>query len=275
MNFLKDLFDNAFENDKSLSSKDRKKGQLEPINDRSGSYPVEAIMTETQKAWRQRQQGAALMSNDMLVDTTFALDLYLAGVPDKDPSNDLYGSRTNISTRDRASGLDLPPNPTLESLRIRFLPNNVCQVLDQTPFTTGPAVEGEWKLNPDGTMLRFSMDVLGYNRKVQTKGSIENVFWTDEPSKQVKTSTSYSIPPGWIYADVPVSTGIRPGLIQFKEMGVLRIEQSMGLLGAGSRMVACGSFEGTQIFDDTIDSVQARVTVTTEESTDTNQMNEE
>lgn len=243
MNFFKDLLDGAFENDPTISKQDRVKGQLESINPKPQTRPV--AMTEVQQAWRERQMGSAVTTKQLLVGSSWSLDLFLAGVPNKDPSNDLYGSRTNISSRDRSSGLDIPTEPTL-SLTVEFLDNQQCRV-SESPFTTGKVL-GEWRLSEDGGMLRFSMDSLGYSRTIKTTGSIENVFWTDEPEKSVQTSTTYSIPPGFVYGDIAVGTGNRPGIIQAQDDGILRVEQKMGLLGAASKLVPCGKFAAAQKF---------------------------
>jgi hypothetical protein len=48
-------------------------------------------------------KGAPLMV-DALVGTDWELSMYLTGVPDRDPSNGLYGSKTKVSARDRPPG---------------------------------------------------------------------------------------------------------------------------------------------------------------------------
>ena len=107
------------------------------------------------------------------------------------------------------------------------------------------SVEGDWKLSEDGGEVRFRFQVSGYTRTIATKGSIQSVFWSNEPDKQIRTSTVYSIPEGWLYGEAVVSSN-RPGSVIMKE-GVLKIEQAVGLLGAGSRMAPCGRFEATMV----------------------------
>ena len=41
------------------------------------------------------------MAPELVTGTSWVLDLYLSGVPERDPSNDLYGSKVNISSRDQ------------------------------------------------------------------------------------------------------------------------------------------------------------------------------
>jgi hypothetical protein len=238
-NFFQDLFDGAFENDSNLSSTNKLKGMLEGPNSVDPSSV--APLTDVQRAWRERQTTStrsAPFTAEFLQNSVITLNLYLAGVPSKDPSNDLYGSRVNISSRNKELGLDLPQDPN-GGVEISFLPDGICRCT-QSPFTSGE-IDGEWKT--DGTQLRFSIDVLGYSRSIQTKGSIERVFWSDQPEVTRQTSSEYSIPPGWVYADIKIDYGNRPGTLDFKSDGVLRVEQKLGLLGAASKLIACGTFD--------------------------------
>eukprot|EP00980_Cylindrotheca_fusiformis_P007951 scaffold1697_cov120-Cylindrotheca_fusiformis.AAC.33 len=238
-NFFKDLVDAAFENDRSLS-KDKTKGQYdapgEEFEDNTGQY---AALTETQQKWREKQFRNDI-TPEMVAGTSWTLDLYLSGVPERDPSNDLYGSKVNISSRDRQTGLSLPSSPSA-TITVDFLENGICRS-SESGFTSGEK-DGEWKLSEDGKILRFSFDSLGYTRTVETKGSIQKVYWTDEEEKRIKTSSSYSIPPGWVYGDVELSVGRQPGTFELGNSGVLRIEQASGLFGISSTMSSCGKFE--------------------------------
>jgi len=245
-NFFQDLLKDAFENDDTLSS-NKGESQIEGPNDEP-AQPV-AMLTETQQKWRQanpRSAGAPLNS-DMLVNTKFELDLFLSGVPSKDPSNDLYGSKTNISNRDRQVGLDVPDEPTV-TVQIELLPDGVCEATESA-FTSGTE-KGQWKLADDGRTLRISIDVVGYSRTVQTKGSIQKVFWSDGEEVTRQTSSSYTIPPGFIFGDVPVVYGTRPGTVKMEGDGILRVEKASGLLGVSSKLVACGKFVGRSILED-------------------------
>jgi hypothetical protein len=64
------------------------------------------------------------------VGTNWELFLYLTGGPDRDPSNDLYGSKTNVSNRDRwlGPGASLPREPTAR-VGVRFLAGGVTSIL--------------------------------------------------------------------------------------------------------------------------------------------------
>lgn len=244
-NFFKDIIDKAFENDGNLSP-DKGKGQYDgPGEEFLEGGPAEEL-TETQKKWRQTQLGNDVTPM-MILGSKCTVDLFLAGVPERDPSNDLYGSKVNISSRDRATGLSLPSLPSI-SIMLEFLENGVCKA-SPSDFTPGER-NGEWKLSDDGKVLRFSMDTKGYTRTVETKGSIQNVFWTDEEEKSVRTKTSYSIPPGFVYGDIDVTAGRVPGSFDFGGSGVLRVEQSAGLFGVSSRLVSCGKFEMRKTYSD-------------------------
>ena len=55
--------------------------------------------------------------------------MYLTGVPYCDPSNDLYGSKTNVSARDRRlPGVPLPREPTAR-VGVRFLAGGMASVI--------------------------------------------------------------------------------------------------------------------------------------------------
>lgn len=239
-NFFKDMLGDAFANDGGLSQ-DKSKGQYDaPGEEFEDSSDRNAGLTETQKKWRQTQ-----IVNDvtpqMIEKTSWKVDVYLSGVPERDPSNDLYASKVNISSRDKATGLALPSEASA-SLSIQFLENGICRA-SESDFSSGEK-DGEWKLSEDGKVLRFSLDAIGYTRTVQTKGSIQKVYWSGEDEVKSQTSSTYSIPPGWVYADVRVVAGRQTGTFEFDADGVLRIEKTMGLLGAASKLVPCGKFAG-------------------------------
>lgn len=240
-NFFKDIIGKAFENDGSLSP-DKRRGQYDgPGEEYIESAPASEL-TETQRKWRETQLGNDV-TPAMVCGRKFSVDLFLSGVPERDPSNDLYGSKVNISNRDRETGLSLPPVPST-TITVEFLENGICKACE-SEFTSGEN-DGQWKLSDDGKMLRFSIDTLGYTRTVETKGSIQNVYWTKEDEKSVQTQSSYSIPPGFVYGDVEVVAGRKPGTFDFGGSGVLRLEKSTGLFGVSSQLVACGKFEMRQ-----------------------------
>ena len=255
-NFLKDAFDNAFSNDRSLA-KDKRKGQYDDIY--TGEEFIDSSeddddgLTDVQRKWRQSQQTTGSSERtvipDMVAGKSLTMDLYLSGIPERDPSNDLYGSRVNISSRDKATGLSLPSTPSV-SVQLDFLHDGVCQCAE-SGFTSGE-MNGEWKLSDDGKVLRFSMDTLGYVRTVQTKGSIQKVFWTDEEEKNIQTSTTYSIPAGMVYGDIRVNLGRKPGTFDVEKEGALRVETSTGVFGIGTQLVACGKFVTALKYDQTV-----------------------
>jgi hypothetical protein len=238
--FFKDMMDQAFQNDRNLSE-DKRKGQYDDIfvGDEFVEDNPRQVLTETQKKWRGTQ-GKNDVTPEMLENKKSRINLYLAGVSARDPSSDLYARKVNISSRDKATGLSLPNEPSA-SLTITLLENGVCRA-SSSEFTSGEK-EGEWKLSDDGKMLRFSMDAIGYTRTVQTKGSIQKIYWSDEEEVSLQTSSSSSIPPGWVYGDVPIQAGRQPGTFDFGGDGLLQIEQKMGLLGVATKMVPCGKFQ--------------------------------
>lgn len=299
-----DSLKDAFSNDASLSN-DKSQGQLEgPGMDGYGGdseLRSDAELTDVQKRWlasqqQQKQSSAATsvgvggadpssslsaslstsasggnvkgapLTLSKLINTSWSLSLYLCGIPTTDPSNNLYGSKTNISTRNKDPrnaglplGATLPEQPSV-TLPITLLENGIVQV-QESDFTTGQG--GNWILSPNGRTVRISLDCTGYTRTVRTKGTIQKVFWSDgENEVTTKTSSEYSIPPGLVYAEINVGYG-RPGEILMLGVplgggyaggeaggyGVLTVERSLGLLGATSRMEVCGKLTGKMIVE--------------------------
>jgi hypothetical protein len=265
MNFFKEMIESAFKNDPNLSP-DKSQNQLEGPNDAEEIDARNSPKTDVQKKWLQTQdklkgntiiddgRGAPLKS-DLLVGTDWKIAFYLMGVPNFDPTNSLYGSKVNISSRDSqlvkdgfAIGADvLPTDPTL-ILKIQLLDGGKCKV-ETSSFTTG--ADGEWKLSDDGRMVRFSFDCTGYQRIVTTKGTIQNVYWSDRDEAQRKSSAVYEIAPGKIYGEARVSYGEKPGVYvmggKTYPEGLLKIEKAQGLFGISTKMVACGKFAAEMI----------------------------
>jgi hypothetical protein len=233
----------AFQNDANLSRDNKRAGMLDEgleEEQKSGRQ-----LTSTQQAWRQAMMSSTITKSE-IEGMAIALDMFLTGVPSKDPSNDLYGSRTNISLRDRVVGQVLPSEPTVSGVTVSFLDNQKCEVqVLQDGDTNGghngfckTEQLGDWKLSDDNRQIRFRLAVSGYKRTVQTKGTIQKIYWSSQDETNTQTSTTYSIPEGWLYFEADLLAG-KP--VQWSE-GVIKVEQSMGLLGAASRMIACGKF---------------------------------
>jgi hypothetical protein len=269
-NFFKNLIDQAFENDATLSKSDKREGMLvgpgDSSDDDENFFVASSLknikqtrtdqLTDTQVAWKQRQQALNQVIYDDIVNKEFSFDFYLTGVPNKDPSNDLYGSKTNISSRDRSIGLTVPVDPTVSDVTIAFLSENKCQVVgsDKTGFTIDSANDesnqyriGDWKLSDDGSQIRFRFGVNGYQRIIETKGTIQKVFWSKDDEMTTQTSTIYTIPTGWLYAECSLSkrptTAVNINRIEWDQnSAILKIEQTSGLLGVSTKMIPCGKF---------------------------------
>ena len=132
-----DKLKEAFENDPN---------DLDPIvgeeNYKGSSSTSPVQRTQVQQQWidlQQQQQarfaptGKKIKSNapipaTSLIGTTWSLELFLAGIPDRDPTNNLYGSRVNISSRDRQLGLGVicPEEPSIV-IRIEFGEDGACR----------------------------------------------------------------------------------------------------------------------------------------------------
>jgi len=301
MGFLDNIFKDAFANDENLS-RDGVKGSIEGPEDamnenfglNAGQQPQQ---TEVQKRWiesqlqqqqqqqetQRRQQDVATpslvkvakgapLTTAVLAGTTWELSLYLTGVPDRDPSNDLYGSRSNVSVRDRQLGLGVAlPNEPTAKVQVQLLADGDVAICGSTTGENGDDecavdvnevcstdIPGQWKLSDDGKTIRIGIPIRGYRRTVTTTGTIQKVFWTQGEPSTSKTSSTYSIPEGFVYGDISVGYGDQPGklaMMDEKSMsaakgmvlipgGLLRVEKKSGLLGASSTLVPCGRFSG-------------------------------
>lgn len=272
MNFFKDMIEKAFDNDPDLPTNKNKKqidAAYDPLISSSKNSPTQK--TEVQKRWLEQQELAtrsivatttikgAPVNPALLSNTSWNLHLYLTGIPDFDPSNSLYGSRVNISNRNRqqgfAIGADILPEEPTVTVQVTLLENGECLVAPSS-FTTGDK-RGQWRLSPDGKFIRISMDVIGYRRTVTTKGTIQNIYWSDREETERKSSATYSIPSGYIYAEGPIRYGSKPGVIELVEsvsgkdgpVGILKVEKDAGLFGAGSKLLPCGKFSGEMIMN--------------------------
>jgi len=271
-NFFKDVFGSAFANDPSLSQDDKLEGMLDEAalgdDDEAERQLRVQQLTSTQQQWRQKMMSltsGAVATTD-LEGSLYSIDLFLTGVPNKDPSNDLFGSQTNISSRDRVVGLTLPREPSVTDVQLLLEPNGVCRVIKDasgfcltlsTPATasSASAANGDWKLSDDGRQIRFRVPVTGYKRTIETKGTIQKVYWSKDEEKSTQTSTVYTIPEGYLYFETAISSKRQQpsqpradsnsvaALVQWSDDdAVLKVERSMGLLGAASRMIPCGKF---------------------------------
>jgi hypothetical protein len=264
-NFFKNLIDQAFENDTTLiNASDKRTGQLDDSKsdtDNENQSRRSGSLTETQAKWQALQSQLP-----QLAGTTLSLNLFISGVPERDPSSDLYASKTTISSRDRLVGLTLPLEPTVKDIRVTFLDDAQCICETESPLTRAND-KGDWRLlNNENTarqsstltpasnkaLIRFRIPVTGYSRTVETKGTIQNVYWSkrnpDSDPEIRKTSTTYSIPQGWLYGDAELVKNARGQLTIIN--GVLKVEQTTGFLGASIKMVPCGKFEASVVLDD-------------------------
>lgn len=259
MKFFKGFFEEAFSNDVSLSD-DVSEGQVD-YYDEDRSSTVADQRTLQARGFIARTTAAASgapVTDSQLVGTKWSLQLYLAGIPDRDPSSNLYGSRVNISSRDKNFdvGVNIPEEPTV-TVEVQLCEDGVCKVC-ASEFTTG--LDGQWRLF-EGNLLRISIDCSGYQRRVSVTGTITKVFWSDEDEVSSQTSSTFTIPPGSIYADAKVRYGepgeflldigkqsdSSRGMENFDTLGLLRVEKKTGVLGATSKMVACGKFDAKMI----------------------------
>ena len=284
MGFFDDLIKEAFSNDADLE-KDGIKGSIEgPGDELAGGFlsslqpKQQPPRTDVQKRWlesqRAQQEAArraprepgpsapvraakgAPLAPHVLAGTRWDLALYLTGVPDRDPNNDLYGARSNVSLRDRrlGAGAVLPKEPTAW-VRVAMLEGGVVDVVGGPSDVCPADVPGQWRLSDDGRMLRLGLPVRAYRRTVTTTGTLEKVFWSEGEAPTSKTTSTYSIPEGLVYGDIGVGYGDVPGTLEMLQDraaggevipgGLLRLEKRMGVLGATSNFLPCGRFSGT------------------------------
>ena len=330
MGFFDDLLKDAFLNDSSLA-KGSVKGSIEGPGDelnssyRSSLSPPKQPQQQTEIQRRfleaQQQQGQRLLqekqqqqnaqqqdtlikaakgaplTNKILINTNWELLLYLTGVPDRDPNNDLYGSKTNVSVRDRQLGLGaaLPTEPTAR-IKIILLDEGIVSIVETDDNEEGGTTSqicsmdlpGQWKLSADGKTIRIGIPIRGYRRTVTTTGTIQKVFWSEGEPQTTRTSSTYSIPEGFIYGDIGVGYASQPGMLEMINEknglasssregrysrtiidrtsssstttrtgkgnnvipgGLLRVEKKIGVFGAASKLVPCGKFSGRFLID--------------------------
>ncbi len=298
MGFFDELIKDAFSNDPTLA-KDRAKGSIEGPSDNliDGFVSKQPQKTEVQMRWLEAQQQnsqpqpqqpivsasasslqfittkGAPLTTDVLTNTNWELSLYLIGVPDRDPNSDLYGSKTNVSLRDRQLGLGmtLPRTPTAR-VRIMLLESGVVSIvksyagkddeddgeitIDDASQVCSTDVPGQWKLSDDGKTIRIGIPIRGYRRTVTTTGTLQKVFWSQGEPSTSRTSSTYSIPEGFVFGDIGVSYGEKPGSLEMLNEkatvgteiapgGLLRVEKKMGILGVSSKLLHCGKFSGS------------------------------
>jgi len=269
MNFFKDLMDKAFENDPNLSS-DISQEQIDGDDQPTNEGLRNSQKTLVQQRWlasQERQLTSTTISGtpirkELLSNSQWQILLFLTGTPDFDPSNTLFGSRVNISSRKDsqmasegfAIGADQLPQEPSATVKIRLLDNGAC-VAEPSQFTSGK-IEGQWRLSEDCRQIRFSLYVKGYQRTVTTKGSIQNIYWSDRDDMKRRSSATYSINPGWAYAESNINYGSSPGVLVMGTKagtipeGVLRVEKSVGLVG--KQLLSVGKFSAKMIMDDAV-----------------------
>jgi len=116
-----DKIKQAFDNDPNDFEAIVGKNELEPSSPR----------TQVQQQWIDSAGGKKInapIPSALLAGTKWSLELFLAGTPDRDPANNLYGSRINISSRDSQLGLGVncPEEPSIV-IMIEFDNDGVCR----------------------------------------------------------------------------------------------------------------------------------------------------
>lgn len=180
LSFFKDQLEKAFDNDDSwLSREEKRTGQIDEGFEDTEIGKVR--LTPIQKMWKTKP----LLQAADLSGKTFDLNFFLTGAPNKDPSNDLFGAKVNISSRDRKVGQAIPEEPTISNILLTFRDGNKCTCETTSSFVDVSSA-GDWKLSTDGTQIRFRVQVTGFTRTIETKGTIQSIFWSNEPDKQVR-----------------------------------------------------------------------------------------
>jgi len=251
-NWFKDVVSEAFANNESFD--DAVDGQVDYGIERDNSM-VEQQRRLARYESRSSTQQVAPIDEDKLVGTKWSMNMFLAGIPDTDPNNNLFGSKVNISSQDKRFGIGVtvPDEPTV-TIEIELRENGICRV-SESDFTTEG--DGQWRLF-EGNLLRLGVECVGYQRRVGVTGTLSKVYWSDEDEVTTQASSTYSIPPGFVYADAKVLYG-KPGEFlmdvtpdsgtknSIDTLGLLRVEKKEGLLGSRVNMVACGAFTASTI----------------------------
>mmetsp|Transcript_13667 Transcript_13667/g.27258 ORF Transcript_13667/g.27258 Transcript_13667/m.27258 type:complete len:317 (-) Transcript_13667:65-1015(-) len=253
---IRDVVSEAFSNDSNLSTDDKVTGSVDAAADGDEYWGAPRAAQQRRRQKFTAPAASAPVSADNLEGTEWTIDLFLTGMPARDPSSDLYGSKTNISTRDKVLGMDVPEDATCR-FGVTLLGGGVCTVT-AGEFTTG--ADGSWQTS--GRYLRLCVDTAGYVRTVATRGTIADATGGMAPRGSLgaaggKTSSTYALPAGEIVLDCTTGYGA-PGEILvpapdtgkggLKDKGcVVSTEVRIGLLGASSKMVPVGRFAAQMV----------------------------
>lgn len=156
MDKLTNALSNAFENDKSLGD------QINPGVSKK-SDPI--------KMGRN-------VNLSFLINTSWNISLSFTGIPQKDPTSDLFASRPDSRV-------------AVSNIYITFKEDNLLQ-LEHHEFLVQD-VPGKWALDPDGITLALSLPAVGFERTVKTVGAITSIYGGNDTSQ---TSSTYFVPSG-------------------------------------------------------------------------------
>eukprot|EP00560_Eucampia_antarctica_P005608 CAMPEP_0197832990 /NCGR_PEP_ID=MMETSP1437-20131217/17221_1 /TAXON_ID=49252 ORGANISM="Eucampia antarctica, Strain CCMP1452" /NCGR_SAMPLE_ID=MMETSP1437 /ASSEMBLY_ACC=CAM_ASM_001096 /LENGTH=310 /DNA_ID=CAMNT_0043436705 /DNA_START=182 /DNA_END=1114 /DNA_ORIENTATION=- len=248
------------DNNGNDSSRPPPKQQLTEVQKRWwASQQQQKQQQQQQSASQQVQADAAATPTIKMDDTCWKLDMYLTGIPNFDPNNSLYGAKVKISSRDRqdeAAGFALGTTssdssssgtPPTTDITLQFGPDGTCFIIQGSAFTTPvndddndtqQHQQGTWQwMPPDNNnsrlnTLMFIIPVEGYARTITTKGTIQNVAWSNRGETSTKASATYSIPKGNIYGQIKIDYGSIPGTLTMNNIkdkkqpfGLLYVEQ--------------------------------------------------
>ena len=116
-----------------------------------------------------------------LLNSEWSLLVAMQGLPQGDPSNDLYAPKSKAG---KVDGIEV-------TINITILENGTLFVKDNDLTTFGEP--GKWKLDDLGTTIAFSFYTEGLERVIKTKGSLVSVYGGEET---MRTSSMYFVPAG-------------------------------------------------------------------------------
>lgn len=179
---------------------------------------------------------AAAVEAGPAAEGCWAVELRLVGIPQKDPSNDLFGPRVKITDRERGLSAE-------EVSATVLLTGGDASVVDASaPLFADDGGAGAYAIAKDGR-LSVRLACAGFTRTFTTTGSLQSVFGGDSTSR---TSSVYAVPEGPLLLTGSIET-LSNGQRFVRGGDVSCVEaRATGLFGAGGvRTSVAGTFSAT------------------------------
>ena len=168
---------------------------------------------------------------DVGVEGDWRVELRLVGVPQRDPSNDLFGPRMRITDDERG----LSAQEVVCTVR---LAGGAATVTDaDAPLFTDEA--GKYRC--EAGVLKVRLFSAGFTRTFTTTGSLQSIYGGESTSR---TSSVYAIAPGPLLLTGDAETLPSTGETFVRKGKVFCLEKT-GLFGSAEKVSPAGTFTAT------------------------------